>query len=116
MQRTRLNSLFDLFLLRLEQFFLNPWRRISLLIIAFLSGTFIAQAVSTTGGQLAFLDVTMAALVLLFTELVSIFAYRRLPSPTDNNTQRRPLLLTFLNIFKIGLVYGLYIEAFKLGS
>jgi hypothetical protein len=41
--------------------------------------------------------------------------YRR---PSDKGTQlvRRSLYLEMLNLFKIGLIYNLFLEAFKLGS
>ena len=106
MQRTRLNTLLELTLFRFEQFFTNPWRRVSLLIIGFLSGVFVAQAVSTTGGQAAEWDVVMAAITLLFTEAVSILFYRR---PNLENP-RRSLIFVFLNVFKVGFIYSLFIK------
>jgi hypothetical protein len=116
MQRTRLNTLVDFTLLRFEQFFSNPWRRTSLILIGFLAGIFVAQAVSTTGGQAAEWDVIMAAFILLFTEIVSILAYRRSRRRTSEENQERSLLLNVLNVFKMGVTYSLFLEAFKLGS
>lgn len=40
MQRTRLSTLVDTAGGRLEQFFTNPWRRLSLLLISLLLGIF----------------------------------------------------------------------------
>lgn len=114
MQRTRLNTLVDLLIVRINQFFSNPWRRISLLIISLLFGIFMGEAVSTTAGQDAAWDVLVAAVIVLFTEVVSIVAYRR--RQALEGTTRRSLWLNILNAFKIGLVYSLYLEAFTLGS
>jgi uncharacterized membrane protein YoaK (UPF0700 family) len=109
MQRTRLNTLVEVRGQQLSEFFANPWRRISLLLLGFLSGFFIGAAVSTTAGQDAQWDVVCAALVLLATELTNRWVYRH----------RRPdqiIGTEVINTFKIGVVYSLFLEAFKLGS
>lgn len=110
MQRTRLSTLFDVTQTRLNQLLSNPWRRISLSLISLLLGFFVGQAVSTTAGQQALWDVTVAAFIMLFTEIVSRIAYGR------GQQLRKSLWLNILNIFKIGFAYSLYLEAFKLGS
>ena len=114
MQRTRLNTLVDLLIVRVNQFFSNPWRRISLIAISLLFGIFMGEAVSTTAGQDAAWDVLVAAIIVVFTEVVSIIAYRRKQALAQ--TTRRSLWLGVLNAFKVGLVYSLYLEAFTLGS
>jgi uncharacterized membrane protein YoaK (UPF0700 family) len=111
MQRTRLNTLFDDFFGRINQFFSNPWRRSSLILLSLFFGFFIGGAVSTTVGQAALWDVMVAVIILIFAELVSQFAYRRV-----SLGKPRPLWIDILNIFKIGVTYSLYLEAFKLGS
>ena len=108
MQRTRLNTLIEVRGEQLTQYFSNPWRRISLSLIGFLLGFFIGSAVSTTAGQDAQWDVVCAALVLLFSEIISWWIYRR--------SRRLPLWGEMLNTLKIGVVYSLFLEAFKLGS
>ncbi len=111
MQRTRLNTLVEGTGTRLTQFFGNPWRRISLLLISLLLGFFVGSGVSTTSGQSASWDVVTAALILLFTEVVNRGAYHRRQG--DNP---RSLGLEILNVFKMGITYSLFLEAFKLGS
>ena len=108
MQRTRLNTLIEVRGEQLTQYFSNPWRRISLSLIGFLLGFFIGSAVSTTAGQDAQWDVVCAALVLLFSEIISWWIYRR--------SRRLPLWGEMLNTLKIGVAYSLFLEAFKLGS
>ncbi|AFY76415.1 MAG: DUF565 domain-containing protein [Hydrococcus sp. C42_A2020_068] len=107
MQRTRLNTLADVALTRIDRFFSNPWRRISLILIGVLFGFFAGSALSTTAGQAAEWDIIAAGFVLLFVEFVSRIFYRR---------ERRSLFLEVLNFFKIGMIYSLFLEAFKLGS
>ena len=115
MQRTRLNSLVTVTGDRLELLFSNPWRRISLSIISILLGFFMGSAIITTAGQDAVWDIPAAAVLFSFTELISMFVYRR-RSSKRTLPQRRSLYIDVLNLFKIGLIYSLFLEAFKLGS
>lgn len=110
MQNTRLNNLFDAIARNVGQWFLNPWRRISLLVMSFLFGFFMGTAFATTAGQQAKLDIWIAAVLVIITELSSKIIYSR------STEQQRTLWVEFLNYFKVGLIYSLYIEAFKLGS
>ncbi|MBN3887534.1 MAG: DUF565 domain-containing protein [Nostoc sp.] len=110
MQNTRLNNLFDAIATRLGQWFLNPWRRLSLLIISFLFGFFLGNAVSTTAGQQAQLDIVVAGFLVLLTEITSRIFYSR------SFLSRRSLLIDSLNLLKVGFTYSLFLEAFKLGS
>jgi Protein of unknown function (DUF565) len=115
MQRTRLNSLVAVTGDRLELLFSNPWRRISLSIISLLLGFFMGSAIVTTAGQNAVWDIAAAALLFLATELINLVVYRPRP-PKEPLQRRRSLYLDVLNLFKIGLIYNLFLEAFKLGS
>ena len=110
MQNTRLNNLFDAIATRLGQWFLNPWRRLSLLIISFLFGFFLGNAVSTTAGQEGVLDIVVAAFLVLLTEVTSRIFY------SPRFLERRSLLVDSLNLLKVGFIYSLFLEAFKLGS
>nr|WP_206043938.1 DUF565 domain-containing protein [Geitlerinema sp. P-1104] len=86
----------------------NPWRRTSLIIIGFLFGYFLGNAISTISGQKAFLDMTVAFIMLLITEAVNWLVYGRL--------RQSSLFSDTLSATKVGLVYSLFVEAFKLGS
>ncbi len=114
MQNTRLNGLTSQLLGRFVGFLGNPWRRLSLLIIGFLGGNFLASIVSTVAGQRSTLDVQIALLQVLFIEAISWIVYRR--SRRLDQSPERPLLLETLNNLKIGFLYGMFVEAFKLGS
>ncbi|MBD2776559.1 DUF565 domain-containing protein [Iningainema tapete] len=110
MQNTRLNNLLDTIARRLSQWFFNPWRRISLLVISLLFGFFLGSAVSTTAGQTAEWDIVIAFFILIATEFTNRIFYAR------NSTSRRSLWVESLNTLKIGLIYSLFLEALKLGS
>ncbi|MCC5898123.1 MAG: DUF565 domain-containing protein [Phormidium sp. BM_Day4_Bin.17] len=108
MQNTRLNRLVDVLLARFVAWARNPWRRTSLIIIGFLFGYFLGNAISTISGQKAFLDMTVAFIMLLMTEAVNWLVYGRL--------RQSSLFSDTLSATKVGLVYSLFVEAFKLGS
>lgn len=109
MQNTRLNTLWDDTTQRLGGWLRNPWRRISTMIISLLFGNFLATALSTVSGQRATLDISICVTLVLITELVSWLAYSRRPVS-------RTFTVEWLNAMKIGFTYGLFVEAFKLGS
>ncbi|NER36269.1 MAG: DUF565 domain-containing protein [Oscillatoria sp. SIO1A7] len=110
MQNTRLNTIFDSIFARLNQWLLNPWRRTSVQIISLLFGFFLGEFIASVAGQRADLDVTVAAVLVVFTEGYSWFFYR------GDRSRRRSLLGGSLNLVKIGLIYSMFLESFKLGS
>ncbi|BAQ62816.1 hypothetical protein GM3708_3222 [Geminocystis sp. NIES-3708] len=71
----------------------------------------MANVLTTSSGQSARWDVTIALIFLIFTELSNFLIYRR-----TNNSTSKSAWLEMLNSFKIGFIYGLYLEALKLGS
>ncbi|AUC62085.1 hypothetical protein AA637_13455 [Cyanobacterium sp. HL-69] len=109
MQETRLNILLTGIGNQIIDFFSNPWRRLSLNVIAFLLGFFLANTISSIAGQAARWDVTFAFFFLLFTEGSNIIIYK-------NRNPNKPLWRTTLNAFKIGFAYSLYLEGLKLAS
>jgi hypothetical protein len=110
MQNTRLNKLFDTVAKNAAQWFINPWRRLSLLIISWLFGFFLGSAISTTAGQEAELDIVIAAILVIITEVTSRIFYSR------SFMARQALWVETLNYLKVGFIYSLFLEAFKLGS
>jgi hypothetical protein len=118
MQNTRLNNLINVVLGQLGQWFTNPWRHLSLVLISLLLGVFLGTAIPTTAGQAANWDVIAAGVLVLFTEAVSRIVYgsnRRRRQSTEG-FPRRSLLAETINALKIGLTYSLFVEAFKIGS
>ena len=118
MQNTRLNTLIDRLVRQFTQWLQNPWRRISLLIISLLSGNFLASAISTIAGQWDNLDVTISLLMVAIVELISRLKYSSLGRSRSGNSgvSQRPLWISILDSLKLGLMYGFFLEAFKLGS
>jgi len=110
MQNTRLNRFFDQRVNQLGTWLRNPWRRVSVLLISLLLGNFLGGTISTVSGQRAELDIWMAAVLVVITEVVNRVVYGTPPQTA------RSLLVQITNALKIGLVYSLFVEAFKLGS
>lgn len=110
MQNTRLTNLFDTVAGRLGQWFLNPWRRLSLILISFFFGFFLGTAISTIAGQRGALDIVIASILVVLTEVTSRIFYSRrfLGKPS--------LLVESLNVLKVGFIYSMFVESFKLGS
>jgi hypothetical protein len=118
MQNTRLNNLVDVVRRQLSQWFSNPWRHLSLLLISLLLGVFLGSAIPTTAGQAANWDVVAAGILVLFTEAVSRIVYgsNRRRAPSAEGFPKRSLLAEVVNALKLGLTYSMFVEAFKIGS
>ncbi len=118
MQNTRLNNLVSSVSVRVREWFANPWRHLSLILISLLFGVFLGSAIPTTAGQAANWDVLAAGVLLLFTEAVSRIVYgsNRRRTPSSEGSSRRSLLAEVINALKIGLTYSMFVEAFKIGS
>lgn len=110
MQNTRINRFIDVLSEQFGRWVSNPWRRISLLVISLLFGTFLGTAISTVAGQSANWDIVAAAWLVFLTELVNRFVYG------GNQPAVRSVWVDLLNALKIGVSYNLFVEAFKLGS
>ena len=121
MQNTRLSTLIDRIFQQFTQWAENPWRRLSLIIISLLFGNFLSSAIATSTGQKTDLDIVVSAILAIGVELISWLTYgtsfgQRKPGKYNLLLGQRPILIAILNNLKIGLIYGLFVEAFKLGS
>jgi len=116
MQNTRLNTLVDGVLGQFGRWLRNPWRRTSLLLISLLMGNFFATTIATIAGQQSRPDATIGVLLLLLTEGISWWVYRVRRPEDDTIARANSVLLELINGTKIGLTYGLFVEALKLGS
>lgn len=117
MQRTRLSTLIDDLGDQLGLWLINPWRRVSLVLISLLLGYFFAASLASIAGQAAVQDTVVSAFLVLGAELISWLVYsRRWRDPALVKTVPKPVWLDCINSFKVGAIYALSVEAFKLGS
>jgi len=114
MQNTRLNSLFDSITDQIRRWFFSWWR-FSLDLVALLLGVYAGIAITGiagqyTSGQIVYQDMTLAGIVVAFTEVVNWAVY------SGKGKFNKSLPGEVLNSFKIGLTYGLFVLAFLISS
>ncbi len=107
MQDTRLNGLWEALVVLATAWLQNPWRRLSLQLLGFFFGFFTGGALSLWAGQRGTFDLWASGAVLFAGEAYSRFYYR---------TLRPAFGLGVINWLKVGITYGLFVDAFKLGS
>jgi hypothetical protein len=108
LQQTRFQRLVVASGERLQRWAVNPWRRLSLQVIVLLISFTIGGAVGSISGTLSKLD-PLSALVCVAT----IEAAARLRGPLRRQ-QGQELTLALLDMGRIGLLYGLLLDGFKL--
>lgn len=77
-------------------------------LISLLLGFFISTGLSTIPGQTGDWGIIAASLIVAATELTSKIVY--------SNRKKLNIKINLINNFKIGITYGLFVDAFKLGS
>ena len=93
---------------RLENWAVNPWRKYSFLLIILLIGFLLGTSIGTINGVLALMDPVGALFAVLLLEfLVRIRRYW----PKDKGYE---IVLSSIDSARIGFLYGLLMEGFKL--
>lgn len=93
---------------RLQAWAQNPWRRASLLLIVLLTTFACGNAVATVTAVMELLDPVAALVCVVLVELAIRLRRPLLLAGGD------PLGLQLLDMARIGLLYGLLLEGFKL--
>tara|TARA_Y100001968_G_C19186416_1_gene632995 strand:+ start:264 stop:605 length:342 start_codon:yes stop_codon:yes gene_type:complete len=107
-QRTSLNRNVDQLFTRLDEWTVNPWRRYSFLLIVLFISFLFGTSIGTINGVLALMDPLGAFLAVLLLEIM-IRIRRHWPSRTGYR-----ILLNIIDTARIGFLYGLLMEGFKL--
>ena len=108
MQKTFLYNSSTKIVDRLANWAVNPWRRYSLLVIIFLIGFLIGSSLGMINGVLALMDPVGAFITLIFLEALIKARFFFLKS------KKQIILIRVLDMFRIGLAYGLFSEGLKL--
>nr|UEQ11938.1 Hypothetical protein Ycf20 [Kumanoa mahlacensis] len=82
---------------------------LSLNLLNTLLGFFIATCLTTIPGQTGDWSITGAAIIVSFYEIISMLYYK-------NKNYIFKIFLQNFNNLKIGILYGFFVDAFKLGS
>lgn len=87
-------------------------------LISFFSGFLASSIIDTSLGEFSEWAIVGASLVVTNIEVFNNFYYSLISKNRNTiiNNSYILVLLDILNYFKIGLVYGLIVDAFKLGS
>jgi Protein of unknown function (DUF565) len=90
--------------------FQNRLANLSLGILSLLLGFFMSTTLSTIPGQTGDWGLIGAAIIVTFYEIASRKIYKN-----RQKTQNYDIRIQ-INSIKIGVIYGLFVDAFKLGS
>tara|TARA_Y100001968_G_C19428650_1_gene755791 strand:- start:1861 stop:2202 length:342 start_codon:yes stop_codon:yes gene_type:complete len=93
---------------RLDNWAINPWRRYSLYLIIFLIGFFLGSSLGMINGALSMMDPIGAFFTVLIIELT--VSLRR----NSVLNKKRSVAFNSIDMVRIGLLYGLFMEGFKL--
>jgi len=107
-QQTRFQRRIAQAALALESWAGNPWRRLSLLLIVLLAALVLGGSLASITGALAYFDPVSAVVAVLLLE-AAVRARRWLRSRRQDR-----LLLQLLDMARIGTLYGLLLDGFKL--
>nr|YP_009295360.1 hypothetical chloroplast RF20 [Dasya binghamiae]AOH77372.1 hypothetical chloroplast RF20 [Dasya binghamiae] len=93
----------------LKKLFTYRFNFFSLHIISLMLGFFIASILSTLPAQTGDWGIISAAIIVTLNEVISkmIYSYK---------IYKKNRILNLINNMKIGIIYGLFVDAFKLGS
>lgn len=88
----------------------------SLQLLSILLGFFIATALSTIPAQTGDWGIVASAIIVTNQEIISKITYQNHISKHYYNATMLKTCLKYCNNIKIGILYGLFVDAFKLGS
>ena len=108
LQKTRLQISFGEATSRLDQWAVNPWRKASLMLIALGASFAVGNSIGAVAGALELMDPVAAVITVGIWELM---VRTRRPWARDKQTH---LGRDLLDMSRIGLLYGLLLEGFKL--
>nr|YP_010155877.1 putative chloroplast RF20 [Cumathamnion serrulatum]QQY85396.1 putative chloroplast RF20 [Cumathamnion serrulatum] len=78
-------------------------------IMSLMLGFFLSSILSTLPAQTGDWGIMSAAMIVTFNEILSKILY-------SYQFYKNNILLILINDIKIGIIYGLFVDAFKLGS
>lgn len=110
MSKTRLEILLDSCYQSTIKIFDNKLANLSVGILSMLLGFFMSTTLSTIPGQTGDWGIIGAAIIVTFYEIASQKIYR------NHYLQKNYFMILQVNNIKVGIVYGFFVDAFKLGS
>ena len=99
---------FGMLFSKLEDWTVNPWRRYSLYLIIFLTGFVLGSSLGMINGALSLMDPVGAFFTVLIIELMVRLRVK------FNLHRKNSISLRLFDMVRMGLLYGLFMEGFKL--
>lgn len=113
--KTRMNGLFSKFDNFIVNNYYNSLSYFACNLIALLLGFFFANALATLPGQTGEWGIVVSGLLVATTEMISKIVYS-IDISVNNLNKPRLLFFALLNNVKLGIIYGFFVDSFKLGS
>ena len=85
----------------------NKFHGLSMQLASLLFGFYLSTILSTFPAQTGDWSIVSASIIVTFNEVLSKLLYKYQP---------KIILINLINLIKIGIIYGLFVDAFKLGS
>nr|YP_009313671.1 Hypothetical protein ycf20 [Helminthocladia australis]SCW21925.1 Hypothetical protein ycf20 [Helminthocladia australis] len=111
MNQTNLGEFTEYFIKTLSGISHTKINELSLSVLYMLLGFFVSTTLSTIPGQTGDWGIIGAAIIVTFYERISQQTY-----PLMITKKLNKILINNINYIKIGILYGLFVDAFKLGS
>ena len=109
MQNTRLNSIIEKLSASFEYFIFTSWKKTSAALLALLLGFYLGS--SLTAILLVYLkERSLTALIIVAIVEITVRLRNKL------NQDKLPIFIIILDNLRLGSVYAVVLEAFKLGS
>ena len=89
---------------------------LSIQLLSILLGFFISTALSTIPAQTGDWGIIASAIIITNQEIISKIIYQKTTKDYFTNKLIFYTSLKYCNSIKIGILYGLFVDAFKLGS
>nr|ARO91055.1 conserved hypothetical plastid protein [Flintiella sanguinaria] len=111
MKSTKLSGFYKKLIKIVSHFNNKSIAHFSINLISLLGGFFIANALATLPSQTGDWSVVVSGVLVAITELTSKIVYKFYETKNKNL-----FIITWINNMKIGIIYGFFVDSFKLGS
>jgi len=85
------------------------FKHFSVNIVSLLLGFYISTILSTIPAQTGDWNIINASIIITINEIFSKFFYSYYKT-------HKPIFMDIINSVKVGIIYGLFVDSFKLGS
>lgn len=96
-------------ILLIQQLLNYKFNKFNANIVSLLFGFYLSTILSTIPAQTGDWNIINASIIITINEIFSKFFYQIKSKP-------KLIAIDILNSIKIGIIYGLFVDAFKLGS